>query len=53
MKTIRKELIESAFKAIGLKPYNPDCIINKYRKLNNTNNSSLSEFEGKDWRKAD
>ena len=56
VKTMRKELVESAFEATGLEPFNPDRIINKYRKLNNTNNSdnsSLSEFEGKDWRKAD
>ena len=48
--------MESAFEATGLELFNTDRIVKQYRKLNKTNNSddsSISEFERKDWRKAD
>lgn len=53
MKTFREELILSAFEAVGLSPFNPNQVLAKHAPARSSTASSLSSYEGADWRQID
>jgi hypothetical protein len=53
MKTLREKLILSAFGTVGLSPFNPDQVLAKHAPARSSTASSLSGYEGADWRQID